>query len=261
MWKAWLHFMSGLCGCGWGCMVGTRWEYFGARILGLEYFLPLSPRAGGHFPFMAHLQTAAGFGTHVCYCTSPGSTGGYWNVFGLGFVLNRVLLCLGSFKVPELRGNEGVESQDWCLEWAKAHWVTCDLKYLRFRYFVCLQIYGKLLMVGLFCAGQHTGLFCFVFRDRVSLYSPGCPETHSVDQAGLKCRNLPASASQVLGLKACATTAQRSQLLIACCHAGFGIADSAMPLELYTQRTLLYKVPWSRCFIIATVNERVQKLV
>jgi hypothetical protein len=48
-------------------------------------------------------------------------------------------------------------------------------------------------------------LFSF-FRDRVSLYSPGCPGTHSVDQAGLEPRNLPASASQVLGLKACATT-------------------------------------------------------
>jgi hypothetical protein len=33
------------------------------------------------------------------------------------------------------------------------------------------------------------------FRDRVSLYSPGCPGTHSVDQAGLELRNLPASAS------------------------------------------------------------------
>ncbi|GAB1288607.1 Coiled-coil domain-containing protein 171 [Apodemus speciosus] len=30
---------------------------------------------------------------------------------------------------------------------------------------------------------------------------PGCPGTHSVDQAGLELRNLPASASQVLGLK------------------------------------------------------------
>jgi hypothetical protein len=48
--------------------------------------------------------------------------------------------------------------------------------------------------------------FCFVFRDRVSLYRPGCPGTHSVDQACLKLRNLPVSASQVLGLKACATT-------------------------------------------------------
>ncbi|GAB1285580.1 RAS protein activator-like 2 [Apodemus speciosus] len=37
--------------------------------------------------------------------------------------------------------------------------------------------------------------------DRVSLCSPGCPGTHSVDQAGLELRNPPASASQVLGLK------------------------------------------------------------
>jgi hypothetical protein len=47
------------------------------------------------------------------------------------------------------------------------------------------------------------GLFVFVwfglvFRDRVSLYSPGCPGAHSVDQAGLELRNLPASASRVL---------------------------------------------------------------
>jgi hypothetical protein len=45
----------------------------------------------------------------------------------------------------------------------------------------------------------------FVFRDRVSLYSPGCPGTRSVDQAGLELRNPSASASRVLGLKACAT--------------------------------------------------------
>jgi hypothetical protein len=50
-------------------------------------------------------------------------------------------------------------------------------------------------------------LFCFLFfRDRVSLYSSGCPGTHFVDQAVLEPRNPPASASQVLGLKACATT-------------------------------------------------------
>ncbi|GAB1294115.1 Phospholipid transfer protein C2CD2L [Apodemus speciosus] len=35
----------------------------------------------------------------------------------------------------------------------------------------------------------------------VSLYSPGYPGTHSVDQAGFELRNLPASASQVLGSK------------------------------------------------------------
>jgi hypothetical protein len=52
-----------------------------------------------------------------------------------------------------------------------------------------------------------TSLFFFllVFQDRVSLYSSGCPGTHFVDQAGLELRNPPASASRVLGLKACAT--------------------------------------------------------
>jgi hypothetical protein len=45
-----------------------------------------------------------------------------------------------------------------------------------------------------------------VFRDRVSLCSPGCLGTHFVDQMGLELRNPPASASRVLGLKACATT-------------------------------------------------------
>jgi hypothetical protein len=50
------------------------------------------------------------------------------------------------------------------------------------------------------------GWFGLVFRDRVSLCSPGCPGTHSVDQAGLELRNSPASASLVLGLKVCATT-------------------------------------------------------
>jgi hypothetical protein len=41
---------------------------------------------------------------------------------------------------------------------------------------------------------------------RVSLYSPGCPGTHFVDQAGLKLLNQPASVSRVLGLKVCTTT-------------------------------------------------------
>jgi hypothetical protein len=40
------------------------------------------------------------------------------------------------------------------------------------------------------------------------MYSPDCPGTHSVDQAGLELRNPSASASQVLGLKVCAITAQ-----------------------------------------------------
>jgi hypothetical protein len=59
-------------------------------------------------------------------------------------------------------------------------------------------------------SGSFASWFLFLFlQDRVSLYSPGCPGIHSVDQAGLELRNLPASDSQVLGLKVCATTGQR----------------------------------------------------
>jgi hypothetical protein len=59
-----------------------------------------------------------------------------------------------------------------------------------------------------FCVCLFVCLFFGFFwgGDRVSLYSPGCPGTHSVDQAGLELRNLPASASRVPGIKACATT-------------------------------------------------------
>jgi hypothetical protein len=49
-------------------------------------------------------------------------------------------------------------------------------------------------------------LFVFQDRVRVSLCSPGCPGTHSVDQAVLELRNPTASASQVLGLKAWASS-------------------------------------------------------
>jgi hypothetical protein len=48
-------------------------------------------------------------------------------------------------------------------------------------------------------------LNCF-FKTGFLYWAPGCPGTHSVDQAGLELRNPPATASQVLGLKACVTT-------------------------------------------------------
>jgi hypothetical protein len=41
----------------------------------------------------------------------------------------------------------------------------------------------------------------------------GCPGTHFVDQDILELRDLPGSASQMLGLKACATTAQMALVL------------------------------------------------
>jgi hypothetical protein len=41
--------------------------------------------------------------------------------------------------------------------------------------------------------------FVFIFQDKAFLCSPGCPGTHSVDQAVLELRDPPVSASQVLG--------------------------------------------------------------
>jgi hypothetical protein len=71
-----------------------------------------------------------------------------------------------------------------------------------------------LLISKFYSEGIFVGFFFFSFQDRVSLYSSGCPETHSVDQAGLELRNPPASASQVLGLKAYATTARLVYLFL-----------------------------------------------
>jgi hypothetical protein len=52
-------------------------------------------------------------------------------------------------------------------------------------------------------------LFCFFETRFLCAALPGCPGTHFVDQAGLELRNPPATASQVLRLKACATTPSR----------------------------------------------------
>ena len=65
-----------------------------------------------------------------------------------------------------------------------------------------LDIYACLFVC---LVGWLVGWLVWFFRDRVSLYSSGCPGTHFVDQAGLELGNLPASASGVLGLKVCAT--------------------------------------------------------
>jgi hypothetical protein len=82
------------------------------------------------------------------------------------------------------------------LVWRDSSFLFSKFSFFLFFFFCCC------CLVGWF--------FCFVlslvFRDRVSLYSPGCPGTHSVDQAGLELRNPPASASRALGLKACPTT-------------------------------------------------------
>jgi hypothetical protein len=68
---------------------------------------------------------------------------------------------------------------------------------------VCGSSWWNDVLSPLIFSAQESNFF-FFFRGRVSLCSPGCPGTHSVDQAVFELRNLPAS--QVLGLKACATT-------------------------------------------------------
>lgn len=51
-------------------------------------------------------------------------------------------------------------------------------------------------------------VFCFSGQDFTVLYIPGCPGSHSLDQADLWIHRDPlASTSQALGLKACPTTA------------------------------------------------------
>jgi hypothetical protein len=76
-------------------------------------------------------------------------------------------------------------------------------------------------------------LFCFVFRDRVSLCSLGCPGTHSVDQAA------PASAS----LKACATNARQAWfcllLLIVMLSVGLQDLESISSLRDPTPQLIL----------------------
>jgi hypothetical protein len=67
-----------------------------------------------------------------------------------------------------------------------------------------------------FCCCLFVCFVLLVFQDSVSLCSPGCPGTHSADQAGLE---LPASAPPSTGIKkkkkkkkVCATTACRDFL-------------------------------------------------
>lgn len=53
---------------------------------------------------------------------------------------------------------------------------------------------------------------CFRFIEMVSMWSPGWPGTHYVDQVSLKLRDLPVSVSRVLGLKVCIATANQESI-------------------------------------------------
>ena len=84
--------------------------------------------------------------------------------------------------------------------------------------------------------------------DRVFLCSPGCPGTHSADQAVLELRDPPASASQVLGLKASTILFRLKKIIFFltqqshCCRAGLGLgvrAQAEVGLEHY--------LSWSIC--------------
>jgi hypothetical protein len=77
-------------------------------------------------------------------------------------------------------------------------------------YFYVLFIYLSIyLFIYLFI---HLFIY-FRFLRQGSLCSLGFPGTNSVDQAGLELRNPPVSASQVLGLKVCTTTAWQKNIL------------------------------------------------
>jgi hypothetical protein len=92
-------------------------------------------------------------------------------------------------------------------------------------------------------------LFCFVFdfRDKFSLYSPGCSGTHSVDQAGLELRNLPASASRVLGLKACATIARPKNISFKG-HHYIALAGLGLPMQIRgLKRKFLFSLETQSC--------------
>ena len=102
------------------------------------------------------------------------------------------------------------------VEYSKKHQQTCS---------DCLNVFqscfefgncGLLLPLFIYWIFSFFSFFfvCLFFRDRVSLYSHGCPGTHFVDQAGLELRNPPAYASRVLGLKVCATTGRGNQTLL-----------------------------------------------
>jgi hypothetical protein len=77
-----------------------------------------------------------------------------------------------------------------------------DVQKLNLILFLFCFLFFVVVVVGGCC---YCCCFGFFFLDMVSLYSFDCPGAHFVDQAGLELRNSPASASQVLGLKACAT--------------------------------------------------------
>ena len=101
-----------------------------------------------------------------------------------------------SYLTSDVNGHENTVT---CLNWF-VNWVQEPMSSFcgsDVFLFVCLFVCFWWWWFDLFVCFIKTGFL---------LYSPGCPRTRSVNQAGLELRDLPVSASQVLELKACTTT-------------------------------------------------------
>jgi hypothetical protein len=95
-----------------------------------------------------------------------------------------VVLCQRFLRPTAYRKGEGSSTWTWRLEAVgnrKRHRYSWRGDTMKERYFL-----PSVLVLAFFFS---------VFQDRVSMYSPGCPGTHFVDQDGLELRNPPASAS------------------------------------------------------------------
>jgi len=77
---------------------------------------------------------------------------------------------------------------------------------------ICGKIKPALVLDVLFLKPRFMNFLFFFFETGFLCIALACPGTHFVDQVGLKLRNPPASASQVLGLKVCATTTHPAQV-------------------------------------------------
>ena len=108
-----------------------------------------------------------------------------------------------SILFPYLRKTK--ESKLWSSFFLSFMWsVSCILGLISFCANIHLSVsaHHDCLFVCLFVL-----FFCFCLICIFKTEFLDCPETHFVDQAGLQLRNLPASDSQVLGLKVCVATA------------------------------------------------------
>jgi hypothetical protein len=90
--------------------------------------------------------------------------------------------------------------------WSPSHWPGQS----RLDNAILIAVYCRVFWLVFYNVDRlNWSLFLFVWN-KVSLRSPGCPGTHSVDQAGFRLRDLPAPAFRVLGLKVCTSVSDKS---------------------------------------------------